>query len=418
MAAVLCYIQNAPAQTLTQRLPNGIALALTASRNTELIGISLLVHGGTLYEAEGEMGTYALIPGMLKRGTLNQTAYEIMQKISLIGDSVDMYVAAECWSIEATVPPQNLRDLLSLVKDLLFNPLFPEEGLEKEKNIAIQSIKSGQDSPLSRLFKLYHSVFYPDFYTPESERIEHIKNIGRDKLRSIHQRFFQPDNIVISLAGNFQADEALKQLEEHFGSIPPPQASFKRIVIEQPGDALPGYRETRGGLTQAGVLIGTRLEGFERSKEPVIEVLNAVLVNSIGGRLFEEVREKRGFVYHIDAYYSLRVRPFTWFIFATTRKRHVKKVIEETKGVLQGLIDNPPGGDELRLAREYVKTELAISYQSPSAQAAHAAYQIMRDEKIKGYNERLEEIELVSEDDLRAFVQKHFTGNWTVLVMK
>jgi len=416
--AVVCPFYYIHGETSIEHLPDGITVALTEMRNTALVGVSILIHGGTLYETEDERGTYSLIPQMLMRGTVNRTSFDIRREISLLGGSVDVRTEKEYWVVEAKVTVDNLQALLMLLRDLLFNPLFPEKEFEKEKNIAIQSIRSKRDSPVSKLFDLYRSVFYPDFYITPSENIENIQKTHRDSLYRIHQKFFRPDNMVISIAGNFKKNETIKLLDESFGNISRPHEPLKRYLIEQSEKPLPDFIKIRGGLTQAGIIIGTRLEGFDRADEPIIEVLDGILINSIGGRLFEELRKKLGLVYNVDVYYSLSVRPYTWMVFATTRKRNLRKVIKETKYVLQGLVKNPPTEDELRVAKEYVKTELALEYQSPVEAAYYAGVQLMRNERIKNYSKRIEEIEMVSREEIITFLKKQFTRGWTVLVLK
>ena len=416
--AVVCPFYYIHGETSIEHLPDGITVALTEMRNTPLVGVNILIHGGTLYETEDERGTYSLIPQMLMRGTVNRTSFDIRREISLLGGSVDVRTEKEYWVVEAKVTVDNLQALLMLLRDLLFNPLFPEKEFEKEKNIAIQSIRSKRDSPVSKLFDLYRSVFYPDFYITPSENIENIQKTHRDSLYRIHQKFFRPDNMVISIAGNFKKNETIKLLDESFGNISRPHEPLKRYLIEQSEKPLPDFIKIRGGLTQAGIIIGTRLEGFDRADEPIIEVLDGILINSIGGRLFEELRKKRGLVYNVDVYYSLSIRPYTWMVFATTRKRNLRKVIKETKYVLQGLVKNPPTEDELRVAKEYVKTELALEYQSPVEAAYYAGVQLMRNERIKNYSKRIEEIEMVSREEIITFLKKHFTKEWTVLVLK
>jgi predicted Zn-dependent peptidase len=420
LIAVVSPLYTAKGETSIsiEHLPDGITVALTEMRNTALVGVSILIHGGTLYETEDERGTYSLIPKMLMRGTVKRTSFDIKREISLLGGWVDLRTEKEYWVVEAKVTGDNLQALFMLLRDLLFNPLFPEKELEKEKNIAIQSIRRKSDSPVSKLFDLYRSVFYPDFYSTPSKTIENIQKTNRDSLYRIHQKFFRPDNMVISIAGNFKKDETIKLLDEIYGIIPRPQEPLTGFLIEQSVKPLPDLIKIRGGLTQAGIIIGTRLEGFDRWNEPIIEVLDCVLVDSMGGRLFEELRKKLGLVYNVDVYYSLSVKPYTWMVIATTRKRNLRKVIKETKNVLQDLIKNPPTEDELRVAKEYVKTRLALEYQCPAEEAYYAGVQLMRNEKIKNYNERIEEIEMVSREEIITFLKKHFTKGWTVLVLK
>lgn len=405
-------------QTDHYQLTNGMTLLLSESKETNLIGMSIVVYGGTQYEKKEEKGTYRLLTEILQRGTKNRTKDEIIKEISLIGDSFEAYTRTEYWGISATVPQDSLKELLELSHDLLVNPLSPVEELKKVKNIAIQSIKSSKDLPWSNMSELYRSVFYPDFYIKREERIKHIQDIERNTLLKTYHQFFTPENMIISISGNFETDRTLNLVKDIFGTIPQCGISFEKRLIAQKKDNLPLHKEKRGGVTQAGILIGTRLYDFDRSNEHIIMVLNAVLDNSIGGRLFEEVIEKKGLVYSIAPYYSLSIRPYTWFIFSTSRKKNTSSVIKEIEKVLKSLKKNPPSEDELKLAKEYLKTRLAISYQSPSLVARYNAENLLRNQKPKSLSERIKEIEDVSRKDLDLFINTYFPEKWTTLVLR
>ncbi len=412
------FITSIFGQTNQYQLTNGITLLLSESKETNLIGICIIVYGGTQYEKKEEKGTYRLLTEILQRGTINRTKDEIIKEISLIGDSFEAYTRTEYWGISATVPQASLKQLLELSRDLLIKPLLPEEELKKVKNIAVQSIKSSENSPWSNMSEFYRSVFYPDFYIKREERIKHIQDVERNTLLKIYHKFFTPENMIISISGNFETDNTLNLVKDIFGTIPQCEISFEKRLIAQKKDSLPTYKEKRGGVTQAGILIGTRLYDFDRSNEHIIMVLNAVLDNSLGGRLFEEVREKKGLVYSIAPYYSLSIMPYTWFIFSTARKKNTSSVIKEIDKVLKDLKKNPPSEDELKLAKEYLKTKLAISYQSPALVAQYNAQNLLRNLKPKSLSERLKETEDVSIKDLDSFINTYFSEKWTTLVLR
>ncbi len=412
------FSTNLFGQTVEHRFDNGILIHLNESTQSSLIGMSVLVSGGTRYEKESERGTFRLITDMLKRGTKTRSKQDIRKAISLLGDSYDVFVGTEYWGINATVPSEALPSLIELTKDLLFNPLFDERDLAKAKNIAIQTINTLEDSPYNSMIDFYQSVFYPDLYATSKMRIENIQNMELQTLMQIHQDFFTPKNMVIALTGNFDSHYAFQLLTDTFGQLPMQDKSIPGYSTEQGQGSMPRHREKVGGLTQAGIFIGTRLTGFDRKDETVIKVVNAVLVNSVGGRLFKAVREEKGLVYDIRPHYSLRVKPYTWFVFGTSRKKNIREVIEETERVLRMLRKNTPTEKELLLAKNYLKTRLAISYQSPMNRAVYNAEQLMRGDIPKSYTERVAEIDAVTLNEITSFIDTHLSGSWTKLVIR
>ena len=188
--------------------------------------------------------------------------------------------------------------------------------------------------------------------------------------------------------------------------------------MKQQMNRLPPFKEMYGGITQATIFVGMRLEGFDRCNAVIVDLVNAVLDNSLGGRLYDEVREKQNLVYSISPYYSIRIEPYTWFVLATTRKRNKSRVIRETEMVLQSMKKNPPSDHELRLAKSYLITRLAISYQSPQNRAHYEAERILRGEDILNFEERIDAIESVTREEILRFIDRYFPQTWTTLVVR
>ena len=410
--------QAAYTQTSIHPFNNGFTLSVSESAESGLAGLSLLIYGGTQFETDGQHGSYRLVLDMLLRGTRNRSADGISLLISQLGDSVDTYVTGDYWAIEATVAPENMNQLLELLYDLIRHPLFLNGELAKAKKIAVQTIRTQEDSPLHMGIDFYHAVFYPEFHAPPEKRINNIEHMEMNDLLNIYRKFFTSGNMVLALSGNLNRDEVVRLVAASFGSDPHKGPALEREIKRQQPQDLPLSEERQGGITQAGIIIGTRLEDFDRKNALLIEVVNALLDNSLGGRLFEEVREKSGLVYSISPYSSLRIQPYTWFIFAATRKRYSNQVVRATKRVLRDLVENPPDSHELHMAKNYVATRLATSYQLPLKRAHYEAERLIRGEQVLNLDERFMAIEDVNLKEVLDFINRYAAGHWTTLIVR
>lgn len=399
-------------------LGNGTSVVLSENRATSLASVCIMIEGGTRCEGPGERGTYSLLPGLLLSGTASRTKAEISRELSLFGDSFDSYTTAGYWAFEATVPASSLESLLFLLRDILFYPTLSAEELEKEKRTRVQSIRAGRDSPMLLLFDLYHSVFYPDMDTSWKTRITNIENTTLPRLKSVHGLYFHPGGMVVSIAGAVNAEEALVITETVFGGLrqmPEPLGGERAVVRDGP---LPFYRAVTGGVTQAGILTGTRLSGFDRSQEHLLQLAGTVLDRPFGGRLFVELREKNGLVYSVSTGYSLETEPFTWYVVSTSRKRNTKAVREKTGDILRQFRRKPPSASELSLAKEQLKTRLRTDELYPVREARYNAVQLLRGETPRGLDERLRMIDAVTQKELASFIQNHFPARYTTLVVR
>jgi zinc protease len=405
------------AATVIKELNNGIKVVLYKTRTTNLIGVSILFSGGTRFEKKEEKGAFRLLELMLPKGTETKTEEMITEQISLLGDSFNISTTGEFWSLEATIVHDDLETILDLSRDILFNPVFSEGNLYKVKKMAIQTIKASEDSPWSHMSELYRSVFYPDFYADKDTRINNIRNAKKTTIQRIHREYFTPENMIIAVTGDIDLEGTMDLIDSTFGFLYH-GAAPSQTELKQQDTSLPLYKAEGGGITQAGILIGARLKGFERSDEHLLMLLGAVLDNSLGGRLYDEVREEKGLVYSISTNYSLSLEPFTWFVFSTSRRKNIKSVISATEDVLKGLRRKPVTDGELELAKEYLKTRLAVSYLNPLTVAHYNSVKLLRDGVPKSLSERTIEIDDVSRQELDAFINKYFPKQWTKLLIR
>jgi predicted Zn-dependent peptidase len=366
----------------------------------------------------GGWGTFGLLSDLILSGTSTRTKSDVARELSLLGDSFKSYTAPGYWAVEGTVPSSSLDTLLILLGDILFFPSLSEDELEKTKRTRIQSLQAGMDSPQRLLSDLYYEVFYPDLHVSRETRIKNIENVSLSELRSVHMRYFQPVGTVISIAGAIEREKTLEMTDRVFGGLRQGPGPLPEARSGQKDGPLPFYRAAGGGVTQAGILTGARLSGFDRTDEHLLQLIGTVLDNSLGGRLFVQLREKTGLVYSVYTGYSLEVRPFTWYVVSTSRKKNIKAVGEKTENVLRLLKRKPPDAQELSLAKEYLKTHMSMNALFPVYEARYNAAKVLRGETLRSLDEKIRMIDAVTEEELASFIKEYFPARWTTLVVR
>ncbi len=416
--SLLLLTREAFSEPLVETLGNGVQVIVSEGFPPTIAGVSIMVEGGIRCEGRDERGTYSLLSDMLLRGTSSRNKNEIAKEIALLGDSVRSYTREEYWAIDATVPAASLRQYLELCRDLLFNPELSSEELEHVKRTRIQAVRASEDSPSGRLSELYRTVFYPDIHPSNAERIANISAADHTLLERVHGRYFVPERIVISIAGGIERGSAIEIAEDLFGGIPQGPSQAPEVHTVQKNDPLPLFRTEGGGVTQAGILYGTRLDGFSRKDEHILLLFGAVLDNSLGGRLFGSLRENKGLVYDIRTGYSLSIRPYTWYVITTSRRKNTQAVREETKKVLRGLTKDPPSEQEIEVAVNYLKTRLASQSLSPLFTARYNAERLLRGEEALSLERRMIILDGIKPEDLFSFISNYLPSRWTTLMVR
>jgi predicted Zn-dependent peptidase len=399
-------------------LQNGVRVVLSESSASSLAAVCIMIEGGAGGEKEGGWGTFGLLSDLILSGTSTRTKSDVARELSLLGDSFKSYTAPGYWAVEGTVPSSSLDTLLILLGDILFFPSLSEDELEKTKRTRIQFLQAGMDSPQRLLSDLYYEVFYPDLHVSRETRIKNIENVSLSELRSVHMRYFQPVGTVISIAGAIEREKTLEMTDRVFGGLRQGPGPLPEARSGQKDGPLPFYRAAGGGVTQAGILTGARLSGFDRTDEHLLQLIGTVLDNSLGGRLFVQLREKTGLVYSVYTGYSLEVRPFTWYVVSTSRKKNIKAVGEKTENVLRLLKRKPPDAQELSLAKEYLKTHMSMNALFPVYEARYNAAKVLRGETLRSLDEKIRMIDAVTEEELASFIKEYFPARWTTLVVR
>ena len=236
-----------PAGTEILRLENGLQVVLLRNPGQPMAGVYTQVLVGSAREDFRTSGMSHMLEHLLFNGSEKYTQEELYREADAIGaynnaNTTDFYT-----NFMMVVPAEHLEKGLELQAQMLFHSLIPAEKFGKEQGIVLGEIAQGRDSPGDFAEDTIREVAYggSDLELPTLGTRATIAHMVRDDVYAFYRRWYVPNNMILTLAGNFDRDRALAWLEEHYGSVAPG-------TIERPAPRPPRPIEATRGVTRRG----------------------------------------------------------------------------------------------------------------------------------------------------------------------
>jgi len=228
-------------------LSNGMKVILKEKHANPLISSMIYVNAGSKYESDYNNGITHFLEHLLFDGTKRRTREQISEEMKSKGSSFfNAFTRKELTCYLVIMPKEFIEDGLDIQSDMLFNSIFPDSELAKERNIVIEEIKKDEDTPDYQVEKFFDAQTHPG--TPYARPVIGYENIiatiPKEDIIQYYQTYYKPNNMVILLMGDFETDKMLSLVEKYFGNIPvKPLPPLEKIVYTPPEDKLVKYKE-------------------------------------------------------------------------------------------------------------------------------------------------------------------------------
>ncbi|MGQ3672644.1 M16 family metallopeptidase [Xanthobacter sp. TB0136] len=354
-------------------LDNGITVVTDSMPHLGTASLGIWSGAGARDEREDEHGISHLLEHMAFKGTRRRSARRIAEEIEQVGGDINAATSVEQTSYNVRVLGEDVTLGLDILSDILTEPAFAPEELEREKNVIVQEIGSVLDTPDDLVFDLFQEQAYAGqaigrsiLGTPQT-----VRGFGRDPLAAYMARTYRGPDMVVAAAGAVDHDSFLEEASARLKSISP-EAKPKLPQARYEG----GVRLEARDLEQVHVLIG--LEGCAYTNDDVhaLQVLSGVLGGGMSSRLFQDVREERGLCYSIYAFHWSFADTGLFGVYAGTDTGDVGElsdaVVDQLLRVGEDVTET-----EVARARAQMKVGLLAALESSGARAEQLARQIL-----------------------------------------
>ncbi len=204
-------------------LDNGLQVLLIENHTLPMAGINTVVKVGSAYETFATSGMSHMLEHLLFNGTTTMSQRELYNAVDLIGGYNNANTSEYYTNFMMVTPADKIYDGLKIQADMLFNSTLPEKKYPKEKGIVLEEINKTLSNPNEQLERNLISVLYKGhaLSLPTLGTYETIVHMKRDDVFSFYKNYYVPNNMLVSVIGNFNTEEMLKKLNEIFGKYAP-----------------------------------------------------------------------------------------------------------------------------------------------------------------------------------------------------
>jgi predicted Zn-dependent peptidase len=387
-------------------LNNGIKIVSQNMPHFHSVSMGVWVNVGAREESPEESGLSHFIEHMIFKGTQRRTAYQIAKEFDSIGGQTNAFTSAENTCYHAKVMDTHLDIMVDILSDIFLNSAFNEKEVENERAVILQEIGMMEDSPDDYIHFLSGSNFWGKNSLGRSVlgNRENIRSFDSDALKGFFSRFYQPERIIISAAGNLEHNHLVDIAGPVFESILPGNGFPDRMTSDGRCQVDVHYKD----LEQVHICLGTKGMSITDPRKYEYSLLNTILGGNMSSRLFQEIREKRGFAYAVYSFISSYVDTGMFGVYAGVHPdnafKSVELILKEIFKIKKVRIDP----EELRYAKEFTKGNLMLASESNDNQMVRMAQNETHYERYIPLEEVVNKIEAVTEEDIRNLAETLF----------
>ncbi len=276
------------------RMDNGMRVLLFPDPSQPKFTVNITYFVGSRHEGRGEKGMAHLLEHMLFKGTKKYS--NIIKLLSARGAQFNGTTWVDRTNYYETLPSDqkgNLEFALELEAERMVNSLIQAEDLETEFTVVRNEFERGENNPIMILYQRMMSMAF-DWHNYGFSTIgsrSDIERVPARNLKAFYQTYYQPDNAMLVIAGDFEPDEALELVEKHFGAIPKPDRTMDDTYTVEPVKDGSRHVELRrnGDVAAAGVLYNVCAGSHEDTV--VLDVIASILTEEPSGRLYKSLVE-------------------------------------------------------------------------------------------------------------------------------
>jgi predicted Zn-dependent peptidase len=370
-------------------LKNGMTI-LFEKRNIPVVSVAFAVRSGGINESSEEKGISHFIEHMLYKGTPTRNAKRIAEEIEKNGGELNGFTDEVLTVYLCKMPSRHLNVALSVLSDMVKNPLFDEKELEKERKVIFEEIKMRKDNPRVYVFdKIRECLYEEPFGSSLIGTSETMNLIDRKKIVQKFEQIYQPNNFVLCVVGDANFESIVDFAEKNFGNQ---KGKIPEIKVELKNKSLV---EERKGIDQANLVFAYHVPLAGKKESYASYVLNTLMAGGMSSRLFDEIREKRNLAYAVKGDSSVNKKYSYNIIYVGTTKENVDKVkeiiLEEFKKVSENLAE-----EEFNQVKEQLIGNYHISMEDSQTQMINLLISEMDGDAREFYNfeKKISEVKL------------------------
>jgi zinc protease len=391
-------------------LPNGMRLVVAPVTKLPIVSISAVIDAGARTEREGEEGVAALTAQLLLEGAAGMDGAALTDRFERIGTSVEARADWDSATITLTVLRERLPEALTLVRDLLRAPEFPEREVARLRDERLAELMQLRAEPGSLADEQFSRAVYAPtarYATPAAGSATSVRALTRDAVRDFYARRYRASTTTLVLAGDVAVDGARGLAEQLFGDWQGGEVPTTERAIDTAPEQKLVRIVAKTDAPQSEVRVGH--VGLPRRHPDyfAVTVMNAVLGGLFSSRINLNLREAHGYTYGAFSAFEWRraAGPFT--IQTAVKSEVTGAAVREILKEIDGIRTAPISESELTLATSYLDGVFPIRYETTAAIATALSNLVIQDLPERYYDEYRAHVRQVTTADVLRAAERH-----------
>lgn len=402
----------------TNVLENGLTLLVLENPKIPKVYFRLGIDFGEKNDSPNGIGAVELLAQVLKKGTANRSYAEIVDEIDFVGGSLRVSSSADFFNVAGHFLNEYSDTGLELMSDVVLNPVFDKNEIEKERRKLISYIENEKSTPVFLAQRRMKKVLFSPHPYSGSKTPESIDQISREILVELYQKLVDPAHTYLVIAGDISFDEAVEKTIKDFGGWE------KRASEQIPDFPLPEvgkqrkvYLIDRPKSEQCSILLGRLLFNRRNEEFEKFHVMNHILGGGASGRLFMTLREEKGYTYGSYSAMSCHKETGGWQATAEVRTEVTAAAIDTFFEEFEKMKNDAVSDEELKNAKRYLIGCFPIKNETPASLAALELQKRLHDLPEDYWNNFLKNIDQISKNDVRQMAEKYLDKNGLAIVV-
>jgi predicted Zn-dependent peptidase len=395
-------------------LESGLRVITDTVPEMETVAVGVWADVGTRHEDMAHNGVAHMVEHMMFNGTPTRTSREIAEAVEDVGGQINAYTSREITAYYIHLLKNDLPMAMDILSDILQRPTFPDSELEKERGVILQEIGMTNDTPDDVVFDYYQETAYPGqaLGAPILGRAEIIESMKKETLYDYVHRFYTPEKLVLSAAGNVDHETFVHMARTMYRDLP--QDTHQTYA---PAQYKGGEKRVEKDLEQSHVVLG--FKGIQRGDADYYSavILGTVLGGGMSSRLFQEIREKRGLVYSIYSSHSSFHDDGQFEIYAGTGPENLDQLIPVTCDEIVKIMQDPVSEAELQRAKAQIKAGILMSRESMLSRANRQAKYLINFNRAPDVQKLIAQVDAVTVYSVQKIAQKIFASRPTLAAL-
>lgn len=389
---------------------NGLRVILYPIKGLPAVKANLVIRAGSSYEEGKDWGAFHFIEHLTFHQTKrfkNKLELELFKEEYGLNNNAG--TGREDISYYTYGPSSSFKQALELLYELVFEPVIPEEVMEREIEVIRQEYNDKWDSPHNRFQRAFEEQHFGKSHRYTRDGMgqpEYIASLSRDDLRELHGKYFVNENCVLSLTGDFGVEEAKKMVRDIF------VGNQGGLLRPRRGEIKSGEREFiyRDDVQQDTAVLSWLVPGF--MELPLRErfamwIAGYIVGGSTRSKLFRRLREELGLVYRCGA--SRKLNPYAGYfeVWSSNSPQSTSRVFEEMRKETYGFVGKPIEEKMYRRSLNYLKSNISLSFDSIGRISESITYNYFWEKKVYLPDDDIKLLLTISEKEVREVLGRY-----------